>query len=187
MNLVDIIAIAIMAFLILKGIFRGFIQEIASFVGIVMGIWMAYTFYPQMDAYLKAHHIPSGPYLSLVSFVIILTLVIFVCSLLGWLLKLLLRKTALGWSDRVLGAGFAAVKGSIFIYVVIVLLTYNHILSAQTSLIAESRTAQWVISSSQSLFKFISPESYEAWKEKITSKAEEVTEVLTEKIEDITE
>ena len=185
MALLDIIAIVIMAFLILKGIFRGFIQEIASFVGLVMGIWMAYMFYPQMAEFLKAHHVPSGPFLSSLSFVVILTLVALVCSLLGWLLKFLFRKFALGWVDRVLGAGFAAVKGGIFIYVVIVLLTLR--LSAQTPLIAESKTAQWVISSSQYLFHFISLDHYEAWKEKITEKAEEITEVLSEKIEDVVE
>lgn len=185
MSLLDIIAISIMVFLILKGIFRGFIQEMASFVGIVMGIWMAYIFYPQMAEYLKAHHVPSGPYLYPLSFVVILALVALVCSLLGWLLKLLFRKIALGWADRVLGAGFAAVKGGVFIYVVIILLTL--ILSVQTPLIAESRTAQWVISSSQVLFRFISQEHYEVWKDKITEKAEEITEVLSEKIEDVVE
>jgi len=185
MSLLDIIAIATMAFLILKGIFRGFIREIASFVGIVMGVWMAYMFYPQMAAYLKAHHVPSGPYLPLLSFVVILTLVVLVCSLLGWLFKLLFRKTVFGWADKVLGAGFATVKGGLFIYVVIILLTF--LLPAQTPLIAESRTAQWVISSSQSLFHLISPKHYEAWKEKISQKAEEMTEVLSEKIEDVVE
>ena len=185
MSLLDIIAIATMAFLILKGIFRGFIREIASFVGIVMGIWMAYMFYPQMAAYLEAHHVPSGPYLSLLSFMVILTLVVLICSLLGWLLKLLFRKTVFGWADRVLGAGFATVKGGLFIYVVIILLTL--LMPAQTPLIAESKTAQWVISSSQSLFQFVSPEHYEAWKEKITQKAEEITEVVSEKIEDVVE
>ena len=55
MSLLDFIAIAMMVFFILKGIFRGFVREIASFVGIVMGVWMAYMFYPQMTAYLKAH------------------------------------------------------------------------------------------------------------------------------------
>jgi membrane protein required for colicin V production len=174
-----------MAFLVLKGVFRGFIQEIASFIGIVMGIWMAYMFYPQMAEYLKAHHVPSGPYLSLLSFVVILTLVALVCSLLGWLLKLLFKKTALGWTDRVLGAGFAAVKGGLFIYMVVILFTL--ILPVQTPLIAESKTAQWVISSSQSIFSFITPEHYEAWKEKITEKAEEITEVISEKIEDVVE
>ncbi|MBN1831580.1 MAG: CvpA family protein [Deltaproteobacteria bacterium] len=185
MSLLDIIAIGIMAFFILKGIFRGLIREIASFVGIVMGIWMACMFYPQMAECLKAHHVPSGPYLSPLSFVVILTMVVLVCSLLGWLLKLLLRKTVFGWSDHVLGAGFAAVKGGLFIYVAIILLTL--LLPAQTPLIAESKTSQWVISSSQSMLRFISPELYEVWKERITEKAEKMTEVLSEKIEDVVE
>jgi membrane protein required for colicin V production len=185
MSLLDIIAIGIMAFLILKGIFRGLVREIASFVGIVMGIWIGYVLYPQMAECLKAHHVPSGPYLSPLSFMVILTLVVLICNLLGWLLKLLFRKAFSGWADHVLGAGFAAVKGGLFIYVAIILLTL--LLPAQTSLIAESRTAQWVISSSQSILHFISPERYEAWKKKITERAEEISEVLSEKIEDVVE
>jgi membrane protein required for colicin V production len=185
MSLLDIIAIGIMAFLILKGIFRGFIREIASFVGIVMGIWTAYMFYPQMAEYLKAHHVPPGPHLSPLSFVVILTLVVLVCNLLGWLLKLLFKKTVFGWSDHVLGAGFAAVKGGLLIYVAIILLTL--LLPAQTPIIAESRTGQWVISSSQTILHFISPEHYEVWKKRITEKAEEITDVLSEKIEDVIE
>ena len=185
MSLLDLIAIAILVFFILKGIFRGFVREIASFIGIVMGVWMAYMFYPQMTAYLKAHHVPSGPYLSLLSFLVILALVVLICNLLGWVFKFLLKKTVSGWADQVLGAAFAAVKGALFLYVAIILLTL--LLPAQTPLITESRTAQWVISSSQSLFHFVSPEHYEAWKEKITQKAEEITEVLSEKIEDAVE
>jgi membrane protein required for colicin V production len=184
MSLLDLIVIVTMVFLILKGIFHGFIREIASFVGIVMGIWMAYVFYPQMASYLKAY-VPSGPYLGLFSFMVILTLVILVCSLLGWLLKLLFKKTVFGWVDRVLGAGFATLKGALFVYMAIIFLSF--FMPAQTPLIAESKTAQWVISSSQSLFHFVSPEHYAAWKEKITQKAEEITEIVSEKIEDAAE
>jgi membrane protein required for colicin V production len=185
MSLLDIIAIAVITFFVLKGIFRGFIREIASFVGIVMGVWMAYVFYPQMAGYLKAHHVPSGPYLSVLSFLVILALVVLLCNLLGWLFRLLLSKTVSGWADRLFGAGFAAVKGGLIIYVAVILLTIE--LPAQTPLLTESRTAQWVISSSQTLFHFVSPEHYEAWKKKISQKAEEITEVISEKIEDAVE
>ena len=184
MNLLDIIAIATMIILILKGICRGFIREIASFVGIVMGIWMAYAFYPQMAEYLKAY-VPSGPHLSLFSFMVILTGAILICNLLGWLLKLLLRKALFGWADRVLGAGFAAIKGGLFIYLSIIILTL--FVSARTPLIAESKLAPRVISSFQSILRFVSPEHYQAWKERISQKRDEMTRMVSEKIKDLSE
>ena len=184
MNLLDIIAIATMIILILKGIFRGFIREIASFVGIVMGIWMAYVFYPQMAEYLKVY-VPSGPHLSLFSFMVILTGAILICNLLGWLLKLLLRKALFGWADSVLGAGFAAIKGSLFICLSIIILTL--FVPAKTPLIAESKLAPYVIFSFQSISRFVSPEHYQAWKERISQKTEEMTEMVSEKAEDSAE
>jgi membrane protein required for colicin V production len=184
MNLLDIIAVATMIILTLKGIVRGFIREIASFVGIVMGIWMAYVFYPQMAEHLKAY-VPSGPHLSLFSFMVILFGAILICNLLGWLLKLLLKKALFGWADRVLGAGFAAIKASVFIYLSITILTL--FVPAKTPLIAESKLAPHVISSFQTISRFVSPERYEAWKERISQKTEEMTEMVSEKIEDSAE
>ncbi len=184
MNLLDIIAIATMIILVLKGIFRGFIREIASFVGIVMGIWMAYVFHPRMAEYLKGY-VPSGPHLSLFSFMVILTGAILICNFLGWFFKLLLKKALFGWADRLLGAGFAAIKGTVFIYLSIILLTF--FVPAKTPLIAESKLAPPVISSFQSISRFVSPEHYQAWKERISQKTEEMTEMVSEKIEDSAE
>jgi membrane protein required for colicin V production len=184
MNLLDIIAIATLIILILKGIYRGFIREIASFVGIVMGIWMAYVFHPQMAEYLKAY-LPPGPHLSLFSFMVILTGTILICNLLGWFFKLLLRKALFGWADRLLGAGFAAIKGTLFIYLIIIILTF--FVPAKTPLLAESKLAPQVISSFQSISRFISPERYRAWKERISQKTEEMTDMVSEKIKDSAE
>ena len=164
MNLLDIIITVTLVFLVVKGLFRGFIREVASLAGIVLGIWLAGQFQPQMTHFLKSY-IPNSSLLPLISFAVIFTLILLLCNLLGWGLKMLLKKAFLGWADRVLGTCLAIAKGVIVIYLVIVLLTF--FLPAKTPLIAQSRLAPLIISSYQSMIRIISPERYQRLKERL--------------------
>ncbi|MFC1821687.1 CvpA family protein [Thermodesulfobacteriota bacterium] len=167
MNPLDIIIIAVMAFLLVRGIFRGFIREVTSLAGLVLGILLASRFQPQMSDYLKSH-IPSTPYLPLISFAVIFVVILISCNLLGWFLKQVIKKALLGWADRVLGAGFAMLKGLILVYLVIILLTFFH--PGATTLIAKSKMARLVTISSQSLARLISPDVYKDLMGKIIKK-----------------
>jgi membrane protein required for colicin V production len=164
MNLLDIIIIVLVVFLVVKGLFRGFVREAASLGGIILGIWAASQFYPQLMGYLRPL-LPNSLFLPLISFAAIFALVLLLCNLLGWGLKKLLKKAFLGWADKVLGTFLALVKGVIIIYLIIVLLTF--FLPAKTPLIAQSRLAPLVISSYQSMVRLISPEHYQRLKKKL--------------------
>ena len=184
MNLLDIIIIATMAFLILKGILRGFIREIASLFGVILGIWLAYSFHPQMTDHLKTY-LPSTQYLPLISFAIIFAAALLGSNLLGWILKLFFHKIFFGWADRGLGAGFAIIKGVILTYLVLIMITF--FLPAKTPLIAESKLAPYIIDSCQAMIRLVSPDYYKNWKRKIVGKKKEVGEIVSEKIEDLAE
>ena len=110
MNLLDYIIIIIMIYLLVRGVFRGFIREIASLLGIILGFITALMYFPDMSDYLKSY-IPSTKAVPFISIVIIFFSVLIVCNLLGWGLWFLLKKLFLGWLDRGLGAGFAFLKG----------------------------------------------------------------------------
>ena len=69
--------------------------------------------------------------------------ILVLCNVLGWALKLFFSKVFLGWLDRTLGAGLAVLKGVILTYLVIVLLTF--FLPARTPLIAESKLTPLII------------------------------------------
>ncbi len=184
MNLLDIIIMSTMVFLILKGIFRGFIREIISLAGIILGIWLANHFQPQMTDYLKAY-LPSTSFLPVISFAVIFTSILLLCNLLGWLLKLFFKKALLGWVDRTLGAGLAILKGVIITSLAIVLLTF--FLPAKTPLIANSRLAPMISSSCESIINLISPDYYQELKRKIMEKKKEMDGILSEKVKEITE
>ncbi|MBW2609562.1 MAG: CvpA family protein [Deltaproteobacteria bacterium] len=182
MNLLDYIIIITMVYLIVKGIFRGLIREIASLAGIILGIWLANLFQPQMTDLLSPY-LPSVRYLPLISFAAIFAAILILCNILGWGLKLLFKKLFLGWVDRTLGACLAIAKGVIITYLIIVMLTF--FLPSKTPLIAASTLAPLIIRSYQSMISLISPNHYKNWKRKIMGKQKEIGKIMSDKIKDI--
>jgi len=171
MNLLDILIICTMVFLIVKGVLRGFIREIASLAGVILGILLGSHFQPQMTELIKRVLNPN-PFLALISFGVVFVMVLVGCNLLGWLLNMAFKKAFLGWVDRLLGLGFALLKGVLITYLAIVILTF--FLPSGTPLIARSRMAPWIIVSYQSIVGLISPDHYQRWKKKFMEKKEQL-------------
>ena len=171
-----------MIFLIVRGIFRGFFREIGSLAGVVLGIWLANLYQPEMTGFLKAY-LPSGKYLPLISFAFIFCLILVACNLLGWAMKSTLQKFFFGWVDRMFGAGFAILKGVIIAYLVIVLLTF--FVPSKMPLIAESKLAPLIISSYQSIAGAISPGSYQNLKKKFILKKKGLEKVVSDKVKNL--
>ncbi len=182
MNLLDIIIISLMIFLIVNGLLKGFVREIASLAGVILGILLANHFQPQVTNYLKTY-LPSISVLPLVSFAGIFTAILVLCNLLGWIMKLIFRKVFLGWLDRILGTLLAITKGVIIISLVIVLLTFYF--PSSSPLIAGSKLAPWVITSYQTMTRFMSPGHYKSWKEKFIKTKSEMGKIVSEGVKDI--
>ena len=142
MNLLDILILSTVLFFIIKGLIRGFIHEIASLAGVVLGVFLAARYQYEATEIIKQFLNP-GPYLPLISFIVIFICVVVGCNLLGWLIRLALRKAPLGWVDRLLGLCFALIKGVVITYLVIVVLTF--FLPSGTPLIARSRVCPWIV------------------------------------------
>jgi len=176
MNLLDMIIIAMMVFLIIRGILRGVFREVGSLAGVILGIWFANLYQPRMTTYLKGY-IPSVEFLPLISFSVIFALVFVACCLAGWGLHLLLKKVFFGWADRTLGAGLAILKGIIVAYLAIVLLTF--FLPSKAPLIAESKLSPMIVSSYQFIVGMISPGAYDRWKRKLLEKKVSMDELLS--------
>lgn len=160
MNILDVLIVVVMAFLIVRGVMRGFFGEAASLAGILLGIWFAVRYLDRVTEYLKPH-MPDVAFLPVLSFALIFVVVLVLCNLAGWWMRILFKKTALGWLDRVLGAGLAMVKGVVVTYLAIVILTV-YLLPA-TPLIARSKLAPVVTASFQTMKKAVSPRLLQEW------------------------
>lgn len=180
MNPLDIAILATMIFLVVRGVLRGFMREVASLAGIVLGIWLAIRFETQVSGYLRPH-LPSNQYLPLISFGVLFTLILLCCNLLGWVLSLAFKKALLGWADRILGAVLAVTKGVIITYLAIVLLTFY--LPSQAPLIAKSKLAHLVTKSYQRIISLISPDHYQNLKKRFLGNGKKAGELVARKQE----
>ena len=179
MNILDIIIIAATIFFLIRGVFRGFIREIASLAGVVLGIWLANVYHVQMTGFLK-RFIASEKFLSLMAFALIFLVVLVLCNLAGWALKKLFQKILLGWVDRMLGAGLALVKGVILSYVIIVVATF--FVPATSPLMAQSRLTPVVVAAYQTMVAIIPSDSHEKLKRSFDQQKKNLQEVFKGKI-----
>jgi membrane protein required for colicin V production len=176
MNILDIIISGLIAFFLIKGIFRGFFRESASLAGVVFGIVIANHYHPQVANYLKTY-IPLEKSLPLVSFIVLFIAVIIGFYLFGLLLHRLFKSLLIGWFDRTLGICFALIKGIIISYLLIVLLTF--FVPSTSPLIASSKCARLVINTYQFMARLISPDIYREWKDRISSESKKVEKAIS--------
>jgi membrane protein required for colicin V production len=176
MNILDIIIGGLIAFFLIKGIFRGFFREIASLAGVVFGILIGNHYHPQMADYLKTY-IPLEKSLSLISFIILFIAVMIGFHFFGLLLHRLFKRLLIGWLDRTLGICFALIKGVIISYLLIVVLTF--FVPSTSPLITNSTCSRLVIITYQSMVRLISPDIYQEWKAKISKESETVGKAIS--------
>ena len=143
MNAFDILFALITGFFIIRGLFRGFIKEFFSIIGVFAGFFVATRYYGA-----AASLIPGGilnpAYLSIVGFLILFMLLYFIISVLGVIIKYLLKITILGWVDRVFGAISGTFKGVLI--TTVSLLALVAFLPAGPSFITRSRLSPHLIS-----------------------------------------
>ena len=136
MNPLDMIIIVILSFCLIRGLFRGFVKEVSSIVGVLAGYYAAYTYYSGAAAMMSVFLTSMNPYLNVIGFLAVFCGVYILVSLLGVLIKYLMKVAYLGWVDRGLGLFFGGVKGVLIVSVILIGL--STLLPPQTSLIKKS-------------------------------------------------
>lgn len=167
MNPFDIVIIAIICFCVIRGAFRGIIKEATSIIGVIAGLYAAYTYYTHLTSALNrfADLFPHVGYLNILSFLIIFGAVFAAVSALGVLLKYLMKIVFLGWVDKLCGAGFGFVKG--FLIVSMLLLILTTFLSKGAPVINESLLCPYVSSASEAMSRFASKDMRHEFSAKI--------------------
>lgn len=164
MNFLDIFIIIVLAYCLIRGIFSGLIREISAIVGVFAGFYGAYTYYPVV-ARLLARWISDVSYLNILSFLIIFCVLFILVSILGVIIKYVLKIAFLGWVDRICGAGFGFVKGILIVSVVLITLTA--FLTKGAPVIRDSRLAPHVTIISQNMAKVVSKDMKKAFTAKL--------------------
>lgn len=122
MNPFDILVVTILAYGLIRGIFRGLVREISSILGVLGGFYAAYTYYPRV-ARLISDWISNPAYLNIVSYLAVFSIVVIVVGILAVVIKYLLNIAYLGWVDRICGALFGLLKGGLVSCILFIVLT----------------------------------------------------------------
>lgn len=146
MNLFDLTIISILCFCLIRGIFTGLIRELFSVTGVLAGFLAASTHYMEVAKSLS-HWIPDVSKIKLLSFLSIFFGFIFTITILGGIVKSLLKIDLLSSVDRTFGAGVGTIKGILIVSVLLLTLTAcfpedasiikNSLLSPHFSLVSE--------------------------------------------------
>lgn len=121
-NFLDIIFIAIAAFFLIRGAFRGLIKEVASTLGLILAYWLANT---QNDLLVDfyATWFKSPGLLHFLSYVSIFVGVMLGVAVLAWMLVRIFRIMPVPWLDIPGGAAVGFLKAAGFCCIIIVALT----------------------------------------------------------------
>ena len=116
------IIIAVTAVFVIRGIFRGLTRELASIVGVVAGFYGALTFSSRV-ARLFPEKIAASGYADILAFAAVFCGILIGVHLVAVLIRWALGLTMLSWVDRMLGAGFGAVKSALVLGVIFFVMT----------------------------------------------------------------
>jgi len=152
MNALDVVIGIILVFGLVRGIFRGLVEEASSIIGIFGGIYGAVFYYNDAAAFLR-RWISDTAYANIIGFLVIFGLIFILVSVLGVLIKYLLNIASLGWFDRLCGAAFGSIKGLLIASVL--LFTLTTFLPDGTPLIKTSHLAPHVAVITETMVKII--------------------------------
>ncbi|MDT0647416.1 CvpA family protein [Zunongwangia sp. F260] len=119
MNIIDIVLALILLYGAVRGFFRGILAEIASLVGIILGIYGAIRFSHLLSDVLENYVDWDMQYVNLLSFAITFFIIMFLVSLAGKILTNIATFAALGIVNKILGAGFGLLKVAFLTSVII--------------------------------------------------------------------
>lgn len=153
MNAFDIVVAVILAYSLIRGLFRGLMKELASIIGVLGGFFAAYSFYNVAAGYLSGL-ISNPAYRNILAFLIIFCSVVILVNVLAIIIKYLLKIVFLGWLDRLGGVAFGVVKGVLIVSVIFLALTA--FLPKGTPLIRDSLSAPYVSVISEKLAMMVS-------------------------------
>lgn len=114
LNALDWVLLAVVVLSMLLGIVRGFVREVISLAGWVVGIWLALRYAASVGSF--APFAADWPMLrTAVAAILIVVGCVFAAALTGWVVRELLAAAKLSAADRTLGGLFGLARGALII------------------------------------------------------------------------
>lgn len=118
---VDIAIIAIVGLSMLTGMIRGFVKELIALCIWVLAFWLAYNYSQSLDPWLQKY-IQDKTARTVAAFVLILIATLIAGAIVNGILSIILRRSGLSSTDRILGLAFGFVRGVFIVALIMVVI-----------------------------------------------------------------
>jgi len=110
MSYVDLFFGLVLAWGAYSGFSKGLIKELASILGVIIGVFLAKNYYTYLDIKLKPIFESEAGFISILSVILIFLLTIMVFKIIAKFLTKFLKIIALGLLNRIIGSVFGVFK-----------------------------------------------------------------------------
>ena len=140
--------------------------EITALAGLAGGLYLGYTYYTQAARFLS-RWLNNPAYLHILGFLAVFCGCMMAAGLLGFFFRYLIKAAFGAWFDRVSGIGFGALKGLLFVSILLgVLITF---LPEDVPVIRNSQLAPHVARVSEALIEMAPPEMKQKFEDKTST------------------
>lgn len=116
MNVLDIVLIILFIPAIIRGISKGFIEQVIALASLFLSAWLAYLFADKVGTWLSAYiDGVSKEVLYIFAFIIIIILTVMLLNLLAKVLSKVVSAISLGWLNSILGLALAVFNTALII------------------------------------------------------------------------
>jgi membrane protein required for colicin V production len=157
MNYLDLILGILLLLTAINGFAKGFVEELAGLIGLILGIWIAIHFSDIVANFLTDTFDWSFKHLSIIAFIITFVIVVILVQIIGSVISKMVKAVHLGFLNRLAGVALGMAKGALILSVL--LIVFNkidkdvHILSQETR--ANSRLFEPIKNFGPGIFPFL--------------------------------
>jgi membrane protein required for colicin V production len=124
MNTIDVVILIFILFFTIRGLFRGFILELSTLIGLVIGYLAGITYLGFLSGLMQSI-MPDAPVsvLNIISFSVIFIVINILLKIAANLVTKTLKFAMLGWLNRLLGAVFGLTKSILILSILVFLIS----------------------------------------------------------------
>ncbi len=122
MSFIDIIIILFLLWGAIEGFFRGLIIEVATWAGMVLGVYLAIRYSPYTEGILRDFLNVTSRYIAYIALAVTFVVVVVGVYVMGKALTKLVNVLALGWVNKLTGSVFGVLKYVVIVCVLLLIL-----------------------------------------------------------------
>ncbi len=127
---IDYVIIGIISLSVITGLFRGFVKEIVALLVWALGLWASFLYSTKLEVLFSSFLHDKNMRL-VAAFLSILLFILIVGALFNRILSVILQRSGLSSTDRLLGMGFGLIRGIFTVTLIIVAINMTNIEGAK--------------------------------------------------------